>query len=59
MFYCVLPYRSNFTEMCRVLRDEFNTETTTSGKQRLILTASVAAFKPKITEYYEPEKIQE
>lgn len=45
--------KHRFTLLCKELREAFEKEAASSGKDRLLLTAAVAAGKPTIDKAYE------
>lgn len=51
--------KTGFTKLCKDIRLEFQNEAFVSNKPRLLLTAAVAVWKPKIVAGYEPAKISQ
>ena len=51
--------RTGFTKLVKDFRLEFQNEAFVSDKPRLLLTAAVAVWKPKVEAGYEPAKISQ
>jgi len=51
--------KTGFTKLVKDFRLEFQNEAFISDKPRLLLTAAVAVWKPKVEAGYEPEKISQ